>query len=101
VAVADRVGLHEPPHRRRVDTRLVIIHAELAEPHLPGVLEPPAVGRAGDAIFIVAVDGAQRAGVVGPADDAAALVGAEEGAAAGVRAGILNDRLVRAGPEHI
>ena len=39
--------------------------------------EPPDIARAGDAIFVVAVDRDRRACAVGDADDAAALVGAE------------------------
>jgi hypothetical protein len=40
VVVADRIGLQKPPQRRRVGPGLVIIHAELGQERLAGILEP-------------------------------------------------------------
>ena len=77
VLVPDGIGLHEPAERGRVHPRLVVVHAELGQPRLPGVLEPAGVAGAGDAVFVVAVD-ADAAGVrIGGRDDRAALVGVE------------------------
>ncbi len=39
VPVPDRVGLHEPAKRRRVDARLVVIQACFGEPRLAGIPE--------------------------------------------------------------
>ena len=51
------------------------VHAELTHPHLPGVLGPAGVARAGNAIFTVGIDPAHSAAVVAVADDAAAFIG--------------------------
>src|SRR4028119_600283 len=39
ILIPHRIGLQEPPQRRRVDPRLVVIHAELRYPCLARVLE--------------------------------------------------------------
>ncbi len=56
ILVSDRIGLHEPAERGRVHAGFVVVHAELGEPSLTGVLEPSAVGRAGLPIFVIGVD---------------------------------------------
>ena len=99
VRIADGIGLHESPERRRVDARLVVPHPHLGQPRLPGVTEPPDVGRRGDAIFVVGVDIDRRAGAVGDAEDTAALVGHQEPArgAADRAALVPDDRVVDTG----
>jgi len=46
VAVADRIGLHEPAEGGRVHPRLVVIEPDLGEPGLAGILEPARAARA-------------------------------------------------------
>jgi len=96
ILIPHRVGLHEPAQRRRVEPGLVIIHAELGQERLPGVLEPPDIAGGGDAVFIVAVDRGQRTARAAERDDAALRVGVEPVAV--VRAGALipDERLVLA-----
>ena len=65
-----------------------MIHAELGEPGLAGVLEPPGVARRGDAVFVVAVDPGCGAVGVGGGEDRALVVRAGRGALLGrVRCG--------------
>jgi hypothetical protein len=78
VVISDRIDLQEPSERRRVDAGLVVIHPDLGQPDLPGILEPSHIGGAGDAIFVVAVD-APRAPGVADRDDRALVVGVEVG----------------------
>ena len=66
--------MQEPAERGRVDASLVVIHAELGEPGLAGILEPPAVARAGDAVFAIAVYRDEGAARVRHRDDRALAV---------------------------
>ena len=74
----DGIGLHEPSQRRRVDAGLVIVHAKLGQPRLAGVLEPPAVGAARDAIFVIGIDRLAIARAVGLGDHRAANVARQQ-----------------------
>ncbi|KTT92767.1 hypothetical protein NS355_17655 [Sphingomonas yabuuchiae] len=56
IGISDRIGLHEATERRRIYTRLIIVHAEFRQPFLPGILEAPLIGAAGDTEFIITVD---------------------------------------------
>ncbi|CAN5664471.1 hypothetical protein BH10PSE14_BH10PSE14_43230 [soil metagenome] len=56
VLVPDRISLQEPPELGRVDAGLVIIHAEVRQPSLSGILEPPDIAAARHTIFVVAVN---------------------------------------------
>jgi hypothetical protein len=97
VFVPHRIRLQEPPERRRVHPRLVIIEAELAQPCLAGVLEPPDVGSGRHAIFVIGVE-ARRAGVaVGDADDRAEVIGVEVAHGAGPGADVPHERVVGRG----
>lgn len=52
-----------------------MINPDLGEPHLPGILEAAGIAGAGDAIFVIGVDGTkERARGIG-GDDRAALIG--------------------------
>jgi hypothetical protein len=82
VFIPDGIGLQEPAERGRVDARLVVIHAELGQPCLAGVLEPAGVGAAGDAILVIGVDSRRASACVGDRDDRALLVGVEPAGAA-------------------
>lgn len=96
--IPDRIGLHEPPEHGRVDAGLVIIHAELADPGLAGILEPAGIARLGDAPRIVGVDGEDGARRVGHRDDRALAVGREPAAVAGeIGALVPDERLVDPG----
>ena len=88
---------------RQVDPRLVVVGADLAQPLLPGVLEPAGVGRAGLAVFVVGVDADQRAVDVGDRDHASALVGRIEAVEARARpvAGVFHHRLAGRRIEHV
>lgn len=101
VAISDRISLHEPPKRRRIDPRLVMPHPQLGQPRLPGIAEPPDIARCRNAIFIIAVQPHRRARAVGDAHHAAALVGHQETAVAKARALVPDDRIVDAGAVHI
>src|SRR3546814_2194802 len=83
----------------RVDARLVIPHADLGQPRLPGVAEPPEVAGGGDAIFVIGVDMEHGPSAVGDAHHAPTLVGHQEPArAAADRAALVpDDRIVDAG----
>ena len=94
ILIAHRIGLQEPPQRRRVDPRLVIIHAELGQPDLAGILEPAVIGRARYAVFVVGVDRREIALGVGQAGDRALLVRVEPAHGAG---GVPDQRIVGAG----
>ena len=52
-----------------------MVHAEVFKPGLPGILEPPDIARAGDAVFVVAVDCDGAACAVGECDDLALVIG--------------------------
>src|SRR6218665_676963 len=82
VVIADGIDLHEPPERRRVDPSFVMIHAQLRQPDLAGILEPARIARRRDAIFIIAVD-RRYARAAGPRDDRALVVGMQVADAAG------------------
>jgi hypothetical protein len=74
VLVAYGVSLQEPAERRRVDPRLVVIHAKLGDPRLAGVLETAEVARLRDTVFVIAVGGDAGAARVADRDDTALLV---------------------------
>jgi hypothetical protein len=82
VAVSNRIGLHEPTERRRIDAGFVIIHADLGEPRLAGILEPPEVrrrrnapgSRSGAGFFVVAVRCHHRTTRIADRDHAAPLI---------------------------
>lgn len=97
IGVSGGIGLQEAAVRRRVDTGLVAVHAELGEPGLAGVLEPAGVRGAGDAIFVVAVDRDGGAGVVGHRHDRTALVGHEIALVRKIRSFVPHDRFVGVG----
>ena len=86
ILVSDGIGLEEPAERGRVDAGLVIVHAELGEPDLPGVTEPAlggdviARGGVGNAVFVVGVGGDAGPGVVRDRNDAPARIGVEDAA---------------------
>ena len=71
ILIPNRVGLHEPAQRGRVDPGLVIVHAQFRQPRLAGVLEPADIGGGGDAIFVIGVDRLAIAAAVGLGDDRA------------------------------
>ncbi len=88
IVVSDRIRLQEPPERRRIDPRLVVVHAELGEPRLAGIAEAADAVRLNaeaalvrDAPGVVAGDGDRGAGGVGRGDDRALVVGVEIAAA--------------------
>ncbi len=83
VVVADRISLQETAERRRVHAGLVVIEPELRELGLACVLEPSEVRWPGDAIFVVAVGGGERAVGVAHRDDRPLLVGEQITARAG------------------
>ena len=84
-----------------VDPRLVVISADLAQPHLAGVLEAADVGALRLAVFVVGVDADESAGAVGLRNNRAALVARQELARGRAGAVILEDRLVDPRPEDV
>jgi hypothetical protein len=74
ILIAYGIGLQEPAERRRVDARLVVVHAKLGDPRLAGVLEAAEVARLRDAVLVIAVGGDAGAARVADRDDAALLV---------------------------
>jgi hypothetical protein len=105
--IPHRVSLKEPSQRRRVESVLVIIDPQLADPLLPRILEPAAVEAVPscvglrDAVFVIFVDAArhQRAAAVGGRDDRALRVGVEQplGGRGDPGALVLDQRIVGAG----
>jgi hypothetical protein len=102
IVIPDRIDLVEPPEPRVIDAGLVVEQAELAEPHLAGVLEPSPVGRAGVAPVVVGVDRRHPGAAVAGGDDAALVVGVEEPGGRAVHAALVDEvGLVDARPEVI
>ena len=100
-AIALRICLREDADVGEVDPRLVVISADLAQPHLAGVLEAADVGALRLAIFVVGVDADESAGAVGLRNNRAALVARQELARGRAGAVILEDRLVDPRPEDV
>lgn len=90
ILIPDGISLKKAAKRGRVAAGLVVVHAQLGQPGLPGVLEPAGVARARDAVFVIgvhAIDGAPC--VVGDKADAALPVGPQEALAGGGKAAAL------------
>ncbi len=98
VGIPNGIGLEEPAQCRRVDAGLVVIHAELGEVDLPGVLEPAGVGGRGDAVFIIGVDlrGCAIAGSAHHYRSACIGIQVSAGGGNGAAAGIFRNRVIHA-----
>ena len=55
-----------------------MVHAEVFKPRLPGILEPADIARAGDAVFVVALDRGGVAADIGDRSDRTLVVGGHE-----------------------
>jgi len=55
-----------------------MVHAEVFKPRLPGILEPADIARAGDAVFVVALDRGDVAADIGDRGDRALVVGGQK-----------------------
>lgn len=83
IFVTNRVGLHEPAERGRVNAGLVVVHSQFRDPSLSGVAESSLSSNiiarrcVGYTELVVTVCRQRIPGAVGHSDDRAALVGEE------------------------
>ena len=100
--IPNGISLHETPDRGRVNPGFIIIHADLRQPHLAGILKAAEIARARIAELIIVVDAVSPATTgICDADNRASIVRVKVATTGGPRTLVPDDGLVRSGTEHV